>query len=175
MEHHSTLGSTIYTQTTMSWLYSPSWFPGSINLQQNGIANKICSNATALLTLQSYPGLSTQNGKYSPNSWKIVLHFLKLSSIFGNFKMMLLNDFMKVPCNALFCIASTIFASSFDTGQVNFIESLLPTTPPIFLVIWGYWHAGYWLYLRNGDNFRLYTRHNSLTALLHIVANKWRK
>lgn len=45
--------------------------------------------------------------------------------------IMLLNDFMEVPSNALFCIASTIFASSFDSGALRLNESLLPSTPPI--------------------------------------------
>lgn len=44
---------------------------------------------------------------------------------------MLLNDFTEVPSDALRCIASTIFASSFDSGELRLIELLLPTTPPI--------------------------------------------
>ena len=130
MEQQSRLGSTTYTNN-YDQIILPFLISRFYQSPRNGRANKLCANARGLFRLQSYLGLSTQSGKYSPNSWNIVLHFLKLSSIFGNFKMMLLNDFMEVPCNALFCIASTIFTSSFDTGEVCFIESLLPTTPPI--------------------------------------------
>lgn len=67
-----------------------------------------------------------------PNCSNISLHFLKLSSIFGNFKIMLLSDFIAVPSPALRCIASTILASSFVSGiQASLEDSGFPTKPPI--------------------------------------------
>lgn len=76
--------------------------------------------------------INKYNRTYIPNCWKIALQFLKLSSIFGNFKIILLNDFMVLPSDALRCIASTILASSFVSGTQAFLgESPFPTTPPI--------------------------------------------
>uniref|UniRef100_A0A0A9GG34 Uncharacterized protein n=1 Tax=Arundo donax TaxID=35708 RepID=A0A0A9GG34_ARUDO len=45
--------------------------------------------------------------------------------------MTLLNDFTEVPSNALCCMASTIFFSSFDAGELLLGESPCPITPPI--------------------------------------------
>jgi hypothetical protein len=60
----------------------------------------------------------------------MVLQFLKLSSILGNFIMTLLKDFTEVPFNALCCMASTIFLSNFDAGEL-FLGDSPPITPPI--------------------------------------------
>lgn len=73
----------------------------------------------------------TEN-EYVPNCSKISLQFLKLSSIFGNFNIMLLKDFTLVPWDDLRCMASTILASSFVSGTEAFLgDSAFPTTPPI--------------------------------------------
>lgn len=79
--------------------------------------------------------LALEIRKYPPNCSKMALHFLKLSSIFRNFKIKLLNDFMDDPSDALRRIASTIFASSFDSGTDRFEPKFsfpsFPITPPI--------------------------------------------
>jgi len=73
-------------------------------------------------------------GQNSPNCSKIVLHFLKLSSILGNFMIILSNDFSEVPCDALCCIASTIFASSFEPWKLRLWVSCRPSTAPMLAV-----------------------------------------
>lgn len=72
-------------------------------------------------------------GKFEnlPNCLKISLHFLRLSSILGNFKIMLLNDFIELPSDALRCMASTILVSSFVSVIQALDESPLPNEPPI--------------------------------------------
>jgi len=48
--------------------------------------------------------------------------------------MTLLNDFTEVPFNALCCMASTIFFSNFDAGELCLGESPL-ITPPISAIL----------------------------------------
>lgn len=48
--------------------------------------------------------------------------------------MTLLNDFTEVPFNALCCMASTIFFSNFDDGELCLGESPL-ITPPISAIL----------------------------------------
>jgi hypothetical protein len=64
----------------------------------------------------------------------MVLQFLKLSSILGNFMMTLLNDFTEVPFSALCCMASTIFLSNFVAGEL-FLGDSPPITPPISTIL----------------------------------------
>lgn len=60
------------------------------------------------------------------------LHFLKHSSILGNFSIMVLNDLNELPLAALRRIASTILASSFVSGTHEFLgDSAFPIAPPM--------------------------------------------
>lgn len=90
-------------------------------------------NIKIYLYLQMLSKNYVVRGKFEnvPNSLKISLHFLRLSSILGNFKIMLLNDFMELPSAALRCMASTILVSSFVSVIQPLDESPLPNAPPI--------------------------------------------
>lgn len=85
-------------------------------------------------SVQSRLSKALAKGQNSPNCSKIVLHFLKLSSILGNFMIILSNDFSEVPCDALCCIASTIFASSFKPWKLRLWVSCRPSTAPMLAV-----------------------------------------
>lgn len=65
-----------------------------------------------------------------PNSWNVALHFLKLSSTLGNFKITLSNDFIELPSFALLRIASVTLTSSFVCG-IEERDSVFCNTPPI--------------------------------------------
>ncbi|GAU40621.1 hypothetical protein TSUD_189980 [Trifolium subterraneum] len=69
----------------------------------------------------------------------MALHFLKLSSIFGNFRIIVLNDFMEHPRHALRCIASTILASSLVSAIQDFLGvSSFPVAFPMSINLLNY-------------------------------------